>query len=244
MELRDRIECQVAPATVLLLIRDGQATSIAELIEVLKVSCSFGTDLISGRARVYQVVEDLADAGLIRKEEGKLAPTPLVATVQAALGISLKELSETQKRGQSELFVAASVLDELRGSKNDKFDLAKVVRFCEELNSSYAAGNYLASILLIRALINHVPPVYGQKSFGQVVSQAGKSLKELLKPLEEIARDVGDLHTHSMIQRKESLPTKHQVQPFKANLEVLLQDIIARVNAPLAIPLPRAEELQ
>jgi hypothetical protein len=238
------LEFQVTPATVLLLIRDGQATSIADLIKVLGIYGMAGTDLHSAQAQVYQIVESLADAGLINKEAGKLAPTPLVATIQAALGISLKELSEAQKRGKAELFVAASVIADLRRSTNSKYDLAKVVRFCEELNSAYVAGNYLASILLIRALINHVPPVFGQKSFGQVVSQAGRSRKELLKPLEEIARDVGDLHTHSMIQRRESLPTKHQVQPFKANLEVLLQDIIARVNTPLAIPLPRAEEIQ
>jgi hypothetical protein len=217
-------------------------SSIAELIQVLGITRMAGTDLHSAHAQVYQIVEGLASAGLISKEEGKLAPTPLIATIQGALYISLKELSETQKRGKSaEMFVAVSVLDDLRRSKNKKYDLAKVVRFCEELNSSYAAGNYLASILLIRALINHVPPVFGQNTFGQVVSQAGRSLKELLKPLDEIARDVGDLHTHSLIQRQESLPTKNQVEPFKANLEVLLQNIIVRVNAPEAILLPRAD---
>ena len=69
-------------------------------------------------------------------------------------------------------------------------------------------------------------------TFQQVVSQSPRSVKELLKPLEEVSRDVADLHTHSPIRHKESLPTKSQVEPFKASLEVLLHEIIVKAQEP------------
>jgi len=131
-----------------------------------------------------------------------------------------------------ETFVHASVIDALRQVKSKQFDLTKVIGFCEELNSAYALANYLSCSLLIRALLNHVPPAFGQANFQQVVSQSGRSLKELFKPLEDIARDVADLHTHSQIGRKESMPTKSQVEPFKPGFEFLLQELIKRVHEP------------
>jgi hypothetical protein len=127
-------------------------------------------------------------------------------------------------------FVDTSIIEQLRQTKSSKYDLTKVVRFCEELNSSFRAGNYLASTLLIRALMNHIPPIFGHGTFQQVVSQASKSRKELFKPLEEVARDVADLHTHALIRYRESLPTKNQIEPFRPSLEVLLQEIIAETQ--------------
>jgi hypothetical protein len=35
-----------------------------------------------------------------------------------------------------------------------------------------------------------------------------------------------------MIRHKESLPTKSQVEPFKANVEVLLHELIAKAQEP------------
>jgi hypothetical protein len=146
----------------------------------------------------------------------------------------LRELAEHPEAykwvGPADIFVEPSVIADLRQSNHRKYDLTKVVRFCEELNSSFSSGNYLASSLLIRALLNHIPPIFGHTTFQQVVSQSPKSVKELLKPLEEISRDVADLHTHSLIRHKESLPTRSQVEPFKASLEVLLHEIIAKVQ--------------
>jgi hypothetical protein len=148
----------------------------------------------------------------------------------------LREIAERPEAlewtGPTEVFVEPSVIDQLRQCPSKEYDLGKVVRFCEELNSSYSSGNYLATTLLIRALLNHVPPVFGHTTFQQVVSQSPKSVKELLRPLEEVSRDVADLHTHSMIRRKESLPTKSQVEPFRASLEVLLHEIVAKAQDP------------
>jgi hypothetical protein len=216
-----------------MLIRDGRATSMPELSEALGIEKISMTVRHLYWARLADIVRDLAEAGLVMWEGNQLSPTELIWKIKKALHLSFTELSEVYKRAEtSDCFVDPSVIDALRQAKPKQFDLAKVVRFCEELNSSFASANYLASTLLIRAMLNHVPPILGHQTFQQVVSQSGKSVKELLRPLEDISRDVADLHTHSLIRQKECLPTKAQVEPFKANLEVLLHEIIAKVHEP------------
>jgi hypothetical protein len=226
----------LVPAKVLSLIRDGHVTTLEGLCNKWNIrNLEIRSDFEGERARAIlsHIVDNLAEAGLISTEGGKLAPTALVAKIQQALHLSLTDLSEMQQRPHaSDFFVDPLVIKGLCESKNKKYDLGKVVRFCEELNSSYFSGNYLASTLLIRALLNHIPPVFGHTAFNQVVSQSARSVKELLKPLEETSRDVADLHTHSGIRHKENLPTRNQVEPFKANLEVLLHEIIAKVQEP------------
>lgn len=127
-------------------------------------------------------------------------------------------------------FVDLKIIDELRSARSSSFDLSKVIQFCEEINSSFSIENYIATTLLIRALINHIPPVFGQKTFQQVMSQVSKSRRELFKPLEEISRDVADLHTHDLIRHKENLPTRNQVEPFKPSLEVLLHEVVVEIQ--------------
>jgi hypothetical protein len=127
-------------------------------------------------------------------------------------------------------FIDSSVIEKLSQIQNKKYDLAKVIQFCREINGTFNSGYFFATALLIRALINHIPPIFGYERFEQVVSQSTKSRKELFKPLDDIARDVADLHTHDTIRHKENLPTKRQLEPFKPNVEILLQEIITELQ--------------
>ncbi len=147
-------------------------------------------------------------------------------------GGAVKDLLDDLQRPlvQTTKFVDPEIIEQLRLEKNSKFDLSKVICFCEELNSSFSAGNYLASALLLRALINHIPPIFGHTTFHQVVSQVSKTRRELFKPLDEVARDVADLHTHDLIRHKEISPTRNQLEPFKPSLEFLLQEILVELH--------------
>lgn len=155
----------------------------------------------------------------------------LSADVQAVID-QLREIAEypIEFQNLSAKFVDAKIIEQLRTVENSKFDLSKVICLCEELNSSFNAGNYLASALLLRALINHIPPIFGHTTFQQVVSQVSKSRRELFKPLDEVARDVADLHTHDLIRHKENLPTQNQLEPFKPSLEFLLQELLVELQ--------------
>ena len=99
-------------------------------------------------------------------------------------------------------FLEPSVLATLRRVTPQKFDFAKLVRLCEELNDAYGRSNYLSCALLIRAVMNHVPPVFGCRTFAEVTAQSGKSLKAIFERLEDNARPIADLHTHALIRAK------------------------------------------
>lgn len=130
-----------------------------------------------------------------------------------------------------ESFVDLGVVSALRESTNTSYDLSKVATLCDELNSCYKNECYIACCLLIRTILNHVPKVFGYATFPQVVANAGRSTKELFGVLDQIARDIADYHGHVLVSAREFAPTRAQVSPFKAPLEVLLTEVMRRASA-------------
>jgi hypothetical protein len=124
-------------------------------------------------------------------------------------------------------FVDTARLDQVRAIRPLQFDLARLLRLCEELNLSYANGAFMAVAALTRAVIDHVPPIFNCKSFGEVANNysGSKSFRESMQHLENSARTIGDAHLHVQIRRKEVLPTATQVN-FANDLDVLLGEII------------------
>lgn len=124
--------------------------------------------------------------------------------------------------------IAESRLIELRSIVSPDFDFRKLVRLCEEISSSYSLLNYYATAMLIRGLLDHVPPVFGFKTFAEVASNyagGGRSLKETMHHLENASRKVGDAHLHMPIRKSETLPTAQQVNCGQ-QLDVLLSEIV------------------
>jgi hypothetical protein len=124
-------------------------------------------------------------------------------------------------------FIHPERIIELKKIQSSLFDLRKVIQICTELNESHAAKNYLSIILLTRSLIDHIPPVFGAKSFAQVASSyAGtKSFKESMTHLEESSRKIADQHLHTQIRNKEVLPNFNQVD-FSNDVDVLLSEVV------------------
>ncbi|WP_413709838.1 hypothetical protein [Rhizobium sp. Rhizsp82] len=120
-------------------------------------------------------------------------------------------------------------IEALRGIQSDKFDLSKLIRLCEELNLAFATESYLAMAMLTRAIVDHVPPIFGFQKFAEVASNyGGQTLKRELTNLNTTSRNIADLHLHSQIRRKEVLPTIAQVDASNS-LDLLLAEIIAIV---------------
>ena len=128
-------------------------------------------------------------------------------------------------------FIDSALVNKIRSLDSRRFNLSKLVRFAEELNESYRRGHYLSCALLIRAIVNHVPPLFGCVTFSQVVASSGRSVKAILNQLEEGARDIGDLHTHETVDRFSTPPTKNQVEPYKPPVEILFKEIERRVGS-------------
>jgi hypothetical protein len=133
--------------------------------------------------------------------------------------------------GGNRWIVESGLIARLAEKKSDAADVGSLVKMCREINSSYAHGNILATALLMRTVLNHVPPVFGHDTFSQVVANVGRSLKESFEHLENGLRKVADFHAHRTIAAFESYPSVAQVEPFRPQFELLLQQVEARLNA-------------
>ena len=138
----------------------------------------------------------------------------------------LKNISKKQNYNiTSKLFVDNTRIEELKSIKSSKYDLTKLIGFCEELNIAYSYNCYLTTVIIVRSIIDHVPPIFGKNSFPEVTNNTGsKSFKESMKILNDTSRKIADSHLHTHIRKKEVLPNKNQVD-FSHNLDVLLGEI-------------------
>lgn len=106
----------------------------------------------------------------------------------------------------ADLYVNKRRLDELKDLKSNNFDLSKLIRICEELNSNWINENYFTVGLLVRTIINHVPPIFGATftSFDQVVDNysGGKSFKKNMEHLNESLRSIADGYTHFPVRKR------------------------------------------
>lgn len=127
-------------------------------------------------------------------------------------------------------FLNLEVLLRLKAVQGVCLDPSKLTKMCEELNDAYARGNCISSALLLRAIINHVPSVFGANTFAEVVARAGRSVKTILARLNEDARPIADLHTQMLMRKTELLPTKNQLEPYKASFEVLMQEVLISLS--------------
>ena len=123
------------------------------------------------------------------------------------------------------------LIERLSKAQSPKLDLAFLVRMCREINSCFAHSNLVATTLLMRAVLNYVPPLFGQETFTQVVANVGRSLKDSFDHLEKGLRKVADFHSHRRIGPAEFYPSPAQVEPFKPQFELLLHQVLVRVQA-------------
>lgn len=125
------------------------------------------------------------------------------------------------------VYVDEARVADLRRLDAKGFDLTKLIALCEELNQCYRAQCYHAVAALTRAVVDHIPPLLGCKSFAEVVNNyaAPKSFKESVVRLNDAARKIADMHLHVQARDSEVLPTRVQVN-FSNELDVLLGEIV------------------
>jgi hypothetical protein len=133
---------------------------------------------------------------------------------------------KSQITDQELQYVATSRLIELNGLANGQYDLAKLIKLCEEINFCYTHDCLLAVTMLVRTVINHVPPIFGYQSFAEVANNyGGGSFKKSMQNLQNSLKNIADSNLHLPIRKTEVLPTKVQVN-FSQDLDVLLAEIV------------------
>jgi len=134
-------------------------------------------------------------------------------------------------KSKSDSYVDKGRLDEIKALKSSEFDFSRLIKMLNELNSAFDNNNYISVIALLRAVIDHVPPLFGHKSFKEVANNysGSRSFKRATKNLEIFSRDIADSYLHTQIRQAESLPTKTQVD-FTNVLDTLLSEIVRLIK--------------
>lgn len=154
----------------------------------------------------------------------RLHPTALKELEEELAGLT-HEPSKQSAVGVG--FINRERLTALKQLASPVFDFSKLIRICEELDTNFLAENYFSVGMLLRAALDHVPPVFGSRSFAEVSNNyaGAKSFKDLMASLETSSRKLSDGYLHTQIRNRETLPNKTQVD-FSQAFDSLLAEII------------------
>lgn len=129
---------------------------------------------------------------------------------------------------EEEDFINNDRVNAVSALPKDKYDTKKLEQLLFELNQAYKAHSYFSCLMLIRSIVDHVPPIFQKSSFTEIANNyagGGKSFRESMIRLDSTCRKLADGLLHLQIRKNESIPTRHQVE-FRADIDALLGEII------------------
>jgi hypothetical protein len=142
------------------------------------------------------------------------------------------------RQEKRELFIEPDKIGKLEATAKPEFDVSKLVELCKEINECYDQKFYYATGMLIRAVLDHVAPIFQREDFNGIVNNyGGRSFKGQMKTLAGY-RDVFDGYLHSHIKEKENLANAKQVD-CAGSFDALLGEAI-RLLVP-SMPWPRGD---
>jgi hypothetical protein len=218
-------------------------TSLTEMVIEDSPSLEVGPDLFLGVRFWEEDYEELQKMPMRRLKAQAAAKFQRFRTlhqeVREAVIEGLKEdhlllgeekVAVTPPNKSDDTYVDKTTIARLRQVRSSNFDLQRLIRLCEELNKCSAAGTFCATAALVRAVIDHVPPIFGARTFAEVANNVGeKSIKASLLHLETSSRNIADSVLHQQIRKREVIPNRTQVN-FSNDLEVLLGEVVRRLS--------------
>ena len=78
-----------------------------------------------------------------------------------SLNSEVEEISNYKSTHEDYIdFSRIQELNDLKKKGNNQFDLTKLIEMCEELNKCYSDKCFLAVVMLLRSILDHVPPIF------------------------------------------------------------------------------------
>jgi integrase len=126
-----------------------------------------------------------------------------------------------------EQYVSEARISQIAALSSHAFDFARLVAMLQELNAASRASALLSIAFLVRAVIDHVPPLFGQQDFSGVANNyaGSKSFKKNMLALNTALRNIADSYLHEHIRAREEAPHRQQVD-FRAQLDQLLTEVV------------------
>ncbi|MBJ6630186.1 MULTISPECIES: hypothetical protein [unclassified Streptomyces] len=122
-------------------------------------------------------------------------------------------------------YVAEELIADLE-AKDTAFRTDKLLALVHELNANYADERPYACQMLLRAILDHIPPVFGQKNFQHVVAHGpwGRTEKVYMKQLTEFRTSADDA-LHRQIGTRTSRFSISDL-PTRASVNALLEGVL------------------
>lgn len=118
--------------------------------------------------------------------------------------------------------------------KKDNFNYKKLIRLMTELNSDFVSGYPYSTSMLIRGILDHIPPLLNCSNFEEVANNYSweKTDKKYMKALLDFKNE-GDDALHRKISSKEDLLEMDNI-PSSNRLNILLQECLNCVATPVS----------
>ncbi|MFH8753975.1 hypothetical protein ACH4GK_42695 [Streptomyces rimosus] len=128
-------------------------------------------------------------------------------------------------------YVAEELIADLE-AKDTTFRTDKLLALVRELNANHADQHPYACQMLLRAILDHIPPVFGQKSFQHVVAHGpwGRTEKVYMKQLTEFRASADDA-LHRQIGTRTSRFSIGDL-PTRASVNALLEGVLDHLPVP------------
>lgn len=193
---------------------------------------------IKGKIGITQdILKDLKEMGYVRSEKYQMRGSNFPAKDCYELSVRGKDFLEKsesivhrgipveKKRtsGSRKNYINPKIISDFKAKKN-KFNYRKLVGILEGLNRSYSQDDAYSCSQLVKALVNHVPPLLGEyRTFASAASEFSWEKAHLpyinsIKAYMDEANDV----THTVISAVEdqasmdTLPNKHHINTLLA----------------------------
>lgn len=129
-------------------------------------------------------------------------------------------------------YISPRLFEQLRTAPKGRWDTTKLIALAEELDACVHAGHVYASHAVLRALLDHVPPLFSQASFSAVASNHswGRTDKRYVGRLNTF-RDQGDDALHRTISRSPDLLMLDNLPPAAA-VNALLRGCAEQLGKP------------
>lgn len=143
-------------------------------------------------------------------------------------GEAKEDVSKNNSLYGQRSYVDPARIKEIRSLNSNEFDLSRLIALCEEINSAYSNDSVFSVGMLLRAIIDYVPPIFGYPLFNELANNykaGGKSHGKLFKNLQNFFRNTADGYLHTQARKKDSIPLMKQVD-YQSELDVLLSEIV------------------
>ncbi len=140
---------------------------------------------------------------------------------------------KTYKPNSSEKFISTEIIEEFKKIDIKKFNLSRLIHFCDQINENYDHEYYESVAFTTRALMDHVPPIFGQPNFESIAPQTsnGKtpSFKKSCDRLNGSLKHIVDDLIHSQINAGTSLLIKEEIN-FSPDLNTFLRKTLEELK--------------